>query len=227
MSLTPHTIHCCWFGGKPLTVLARKCMDSWEKYLPGYHIIVWNERLFDVESSQYTREAYSCGKYAFVSDYVRLWALYYYGGVYMDTDVEVLKDLGGFMNFHAFSGFEQANYIPTGIMAAVPRHPWIERMLRCYRQRAFLKPDGTMDLSPNVVFMTELAEKEFGLKRGNETQVLKDDVHIFSNDYFCPMVWETREIKMTPNTHTIHHFAYSWNEPGITPILPVPRKPDA
>lgn len=217
MSVIPQVIHCCWFGGKPLTPLAQKCIESWNKYLPEYPIITWNEKTFDVDSVPFTQEAYNCKKYAFVSDYVRLWALYHYGGIYMDTDVEVIKDLDKFMNFQAFSGFEQKNYMPTGIMAAVPHHPWIHRMLEHYRGRSFFNPDGTMDLKPNVIFMTELAEKEFGLKRGNELQILKDDVHIFPNDYFCPMVWETREIKLTPNTHTIHHFAYSWKEPGVTP----------
>lgn len=217
MSVIPQVIHCCWFGGKPLTPLAQKCIESWNNYLPEYPIITWNEKTFDVDSVPFTQEAYSCKKYAFVSDYVRLWALYHYGGIYMDTDVEVIKDLDKFMNFQAFSGFEQKNYMPTGIMAAVPHHPWIHRMLEHYRGRSFFNPDGTMDLKPNVIFMTELAEKEFGLKRGNELQILKDDVHIFPNDYFCPMVWETREIKLTPNTHTIHHFAYSWKEPGVTP----------
>ena len=217
MSVIPQVIHCCWFGGKPLTPLAQKCIESWNKYLPEYPIITWNERTFDVDSVPFTQEAYNCKKYAFVSDYVRLWALYHYGGIYMDTDVEVISDLDKFMNFQAFSGFEQDNYMPTGIMAAVPHHPWIARMLEHYRGRSFFNPDGTMDLKPNVIFMTELAEKEFGLKRGNGLQILKDDVHIFPNDYFCPMVWETREIKLTPNTHTIHHFAYSWKEPGVTP----------
>lgn len=217
MSVIPQVIHCCWFGGKPLTPLAQKCIESWNKYLPEYPIITWNEKTFDVDSVPCTQEAYNCKKYAFVSDYVRLWALYHYGGIYMDTDVEVISDLDKFMNFQAFSGFEQKNYMPTGIMAAVPHHPWIHRMLEHYRGRSFFNPDGTMDLKPNVIFMTELAEKEFGLKRGNELQILKDDVHIFPNDYFCPMVWETREIKLTPNTHTIHHFAYSWKEPGVTP----------
>ncbi|QNO18931.1 glycosyltransferase family 32 protein [Caproicibacterium amylolyticum] len=217
MSVIPQVIHCCWFGGKPLTPLAQKCIESWNKYLPEYPIITWNEKTFDVDSVPFTQEAYNCKKYAFVSDYVRLWALYHYGGIYMDTDVEVISDLDKFMNFQAFSGFEQDNYMPTGIMAAVPHHPWIHCMLEHYRGRSFFNPDGTMDLKPNVIFMTELAEKEFGLKRGNELQILKDDVHIFPNDYFCPMVWETREIKLTPNTHTIHHFAYSWKEPGVTP----------
>lgn len=217
MSVIPQVIHCCWFGGKPLTPLAQKCIESWNNHLPEYPIITWNEKTFDVDSVPFTQEAYSCKKYAFVSDYVRLWALYHYGGIYMDTDVEVISDLDKFMNFQAFSGFEQKNYMPTGIMAAVPHHPWIHCMLEHYRGRSFFNPDGTMDLKPNVIFMTELAEKEFGLKRGNELQILKDDVHIFPNDYFCPMVWETREIKLTPNTHTIHHFAYSWKEPGVTP----------
>lgn len=217
MSMIPKTIHYCWFGRQPMPELAQKCLESWEKYLPDYKKTLWNEDTFDVNSIPFTKEAYERKKYAFVSDYIRLYALYNYGGVYMDTDVEVVKSLDEFMDFSAFSGFETANFIPTGIMAAVSKHPWISRLFDYYKGRSFYRSDGTMDLSPNVVFMTSISEQEFGLKRGNQQQVLKDDVHIYPNDYFCPMVWETREIKSTPNTHTIHHFAYSWNEPGITP----------
>lgn len=217
MSLIPKTVHYCWFGRKPLTELAQKCLKSWEQYLPDYEVILWNEDSFDVESNLFTKEAYASKKYAFVSDYVRLYALYHNGGIYMDSDVEVVKNLDEFLDFPAFSGFETAGFIPTGIMGAVPQHPWIKRFLDYYKDRSFYRSDGTMDLTPNVVFMSSVSEQEFGFKRGNQQQILKDGVHIFPNDYFCPMEWATREIKYTPNTHTIHHFAYSWKEPGVTP----------
>ncbi len=217
MSLIPKTINYCWFGRQPMTELAQKCLDSWNRYLPNYKQVLWNEDSFDVESNQFTKQAYECKKYAFVSDYVRLYALYHNGGIYMDTDVEIIKNIDEFLEYSAFSGFESSNFIPTGIMGAVQQHPWIERFLDYYKDKSFIREDGSMDLVPNVVFMTQISEQEFGFKKGNEFQILKNDVHIFPKDYFCPKIWETKEIKLTQNTYTIHHFAYSWNEPGITP----------
>ncbi|MDP4109835.1 MAG: glycosyltransferase [Bacillota bacterium] len=215
MSEIPKTIHYCWFGKKPMPELAQKCLKSWDIFLPDYKKVLWNEDSFDVQSVRFTREAYERGKYAFVSDYVRLYALYNYGGIYMDADVEVVKNLDGFLEFPAFSGFEKTEFIPTGIIGAVKYHPWIKRFLDYYRDKAFLWGDGSMDMTPNVIFMSRISENEFGLKRNNEMQILKDGVHIFPNDYFCPMVWETRQIHFTENTRTIHHFAASWMKPDI------------
>ena len=212
MNSIPKIINYCWFGHQPMTPLAAKCLKSWEENLPDYKVVLWNEKSFDIQSSRYTRQAYQCRKYAFVSDYVRLYALYHVGGLYMDTDVEVLKNLDKFLDAAAFSGFEKAEFIPTGIIGAVPRHPWIKRLLAYYRNKPFIQRDGSMDLTPNVVFMTDISEQEFGLNRGNEFQILKKDVAIYPNDYFCPKIWETQEIRLTPNSHCIHHFAASWRD---------------
>lgn len=210
MNKIPKTIHYCWFGKNPMPELSKKCMESWDRFLPDYEKVLWNEDSFDINATQYTKEAYDAGKYAFVSDYVRLYALYHYGGIYMDADVEVIKNLDQFLEHPAFSGFENANYIPTGIIGAIRKHPWISRFLDYYKDKTFLWEDGSMDLTANVRFMTQISEQEFGFKAGNQFQILKDDVYLFPNDYFCPKVWETREIILTENTHTIHHFAASW-----------------
>lgn len=210
MDSIPKIINYCWFGRQPMTPLALKCLKSWKNYLPDYRIVLWNEKSFNVQSNRFTSEAYSCKKYAFVSDYVRLYVLYNYGGIYMDADVEVIKNLDKFLDKPAFSGFENYDFIPTGIIGAIPRHPWIKRFLDYYKYKLFIQTDGSMDLTANVVFMTKISEQEFGLVRGNTFQILKDDVYIFPNDYFCPKVWETKEIILTQNTHTIHHFAASW-----------------
>lgn len=189
--------------------LEQDCMKSWDYYLPDYKKVLWNENTFDVYSNPYTREAYLCKKYAFVSDYVRLYALYHDGGIYMDTDVEIIKNINGLLEYPAFSGFENPYYIQTALMGTVAGHPWVKRALDHYEGKTFLR-DGAMDMMPNVVFMTELLEQEFGLKKGNEQQVLKDDIHIFPNDWFCPKVFYTKEILLTENSHAIHHFAASW-----------------
>lgn len=104
--MIPKIIHYIWFGGNPLPELAVKCIESWKKYCPDYEIMIWDERNFDVSVCAYTKEAYDAKKWAFVSDYVRLKALYEYGGIYMDTDVELVKSLDGFLHEKAFSGFE-------------------------------------------------------------------------------------------------------------------------
>ena len=217
MSLIEKTINYCWFGRQPLTDLAKKCVASWDRYLPDYKKILWNEDNFDIDANPFTKEAYACKKHAFVSDFVRLYVLYHNGGIYMDTDVEAIKGLDEFLDYPAFSGFENQSYLQSGILGAVPQHPWIKRFFDHYKDRSFFRDDGTMELVANVRFMTRISQQEYGLIVNNREQVLKDGVHIFPNDYFCPMVWETREIKLTQNTHTIHHFAYSWQEPGVNP----------
>ena len=110
--MIPKVIHYCWFGKKPLPPLAVNCIDSWKKFCPDYEIIEWNEKNFDINSNTYVREAYENKKWAFVSDYVQLYALYNYGGIYMDTDVQVLKPLDAFLNDQAFSGFEAYDRVP-------------------------------------------------------------------------------------------------------------------
>lgn len=210
MNLIPKNIHYCWFGNKPMSETIIKCLQSWKFYLPKYKLMLWNEQNFDIHSNSFTKEAYKCEKYAFVSDYVRLFVLYNYGGIYMDTDVEVLKNLDKFLKYPAFSGFENSDFIPTGIIGAQKRHPWIKRFLDYYKERSFYKENGNMDLYANVRFMTDISIKEYGLIRNNQFQILKDNVYMFPNDYFCPKVWETKELILTPNSHTIHHFEASW-----------------
>ena len=125
--MIPKTIHYCWFGGNPLPKLAKKCIKSWKKYCPDFEIIEWNEANFDISSAPlYVRQAYEAKKWAFVTDYVRLYALTSYGGIYMDTDVEVIKPLDFFLNHDAFSGFESEKSIPTGIMASKKGNIWVK-----------------------------------------------------------------------------------------------------
>ena len=164
--MIPKKIHYCWFGRGEKNKLYLSCIESWKKHFPDFEIIEWNEDNFDVNCNDYVREAYESKKYAFVTDYVRLYVLYNYGGIYMDTDVEVLKPLDPFLEHPAFSGFENNDSVPTGIMAARKKNKWIKDLLNEYNDLKFIKEDGSLDLTTNVVRITELSMKKYGLEKG-------------------------------------------------------------
>lgn len=211
--MIPKKIHYCWFGGNPLPRLAEKCIDSWRKYCPDYEIIEWNESNFDINSCNYIKEAYEHKKYAFVTDYVRLYVMYYYGGIYMDTDVEVLKPLDGFLTHEAFSGFETSVCIPTGIMASVKGFSLYKEFLDYYIDRHFICSDGSMDLTTNVSTITNIAEKH-GFVHNGEYQIISGWA-LYPKDYFCPFDNATGVLNKTQNTVTIHWFNKSWLSPGL------------
>ncbi len=207
--MIPKTIHYCWFGGNPKPKLAQKCLKSWKKYCPDYEIIEWNEDNFDISASPlYVRQAYAAKKWAFVTDYVRLWAMTQFGGVYMDTDVELVKPLSPFMTHKAFSGFEDGENIPTGIMACEKGFPLFETFLRYYDTAEFLKPDGTISYITNVQIMTEICT-ERGLIPNNTYQII-DGFALYPKEVFCPVSYETRKLEKTKKTVAIHWFSGSW-----------------
>lgn len=206
--MIPKVIHYCWFGGKPLPPLAKKCLKSWKKHCPNYEIKRWDESNFDINMCRYVKEAYEAKKYAFVTDFVRLWALVKFGGIYMDTDVEVLKSLDPILQYKAVSGFEKLNIIPTGLMACEKGFPLFEEFLRDYDNLPFLLPDGKQDLTPNVIRMTNICLK-YGLIANNTEQTV-NGFKLFPMEYFCPVTYNGSVGGITNNTFTIHHFMSSW-----------------
>lgn len=211
MNQIPKIIHYCWFGGNPLPELALKCIASWKKFCPDYEIVRWDESSFDINCCDYVREAYEAKKWAFVSDVARLYALVEHGGIYMDTDVEIVRPLDEFLQYEAFSGFERKNAIPTGLMAAKANHPLFVELLHEYAKKHFVKEDGTYDLTTNVVFITDTCLK-YGLKLNNSIQTV-NRFTLFPSDYFCPINEKSGKLELTNNTYTIHHFAGSWVDP--------------
>lgn len=206
--MIPKKIHYCWFGGKELPELAKKCIESWKKYCPDYEIIKWDENTFDINSNIYVKEAYQAKKYAFVTDYVRLYALYTQGGVYMDTDVEIIKNIDNFLENKSFSGFETEVTIPTGIMASEANLSIFKELLDYYTNRHFIKANGELDLTINVITITEIMQQR-GLKLNNTLQTV-NDFTLYPKEYFCPIEYSTRKANITENTYTIHWFAGSW-----------------
>lgn len=191
--------------------LAVNCIKSWKEKLHDYEIIEWNEDNFDITSNEYVKQAYESRKFAFVTDYVRLYALYHHGGVYMDTDVEVLKPLDKFLEHAAFTGCEDDMMCVTGTMASVQGHKWIEHLLSGYESRKFILPDGSYDKTPNTGVITDLTINEYGWKPKNELQHLKEGLVIYPFDVFCAKQWRTGEVLITNETHTVHHFSASWH----------------
>lgn len=206
--MIPKKIHYCWFGGKPLPELAIKCIASWKKFCPDYEIIEWSENNFNVQCCDYVKEAFQQKKWAFITDYVRLKVLTEYGGIYMDTDVELIQPLDSFLKEKAFSGFETPDAIPTGIMACEKDFPLFKEMVFEYEKRHFIRSDGSLDGMTNVIYITDVCLKK-GLKLNNSYQII-EGFALYPKEYFCPKSYLTKEIHCTEHTHAIHHFSASW-----------------
>lgn len=216
--MIPKTIHYCWFGGKPLPELAVKCIESWKKYLPDYEIIEWNENNFDVNIIPYTKEAYEAKKYAFVSDYARFWILYHYGGLYFDTDVEVIKPMDDIISKGPFMGCEsdvKENGKPEDLGVAPglglgvnPGLGLYKEILEMYNTLHFINPNGSYNQKTVVAYTTELLCK-YGLKYTNHMQECAG-IWVYPKEYFCPKDYETEDLKITSNTRAIHHYDGSW-----------------
>ncbi len=209
--MIPKTIHYCWFGRGQMPKLAEKCMASWHKYCPDYEFVLWNEDTFDISSVPYVKEAYENRKFAFVTDYVRLYAMVEYGGIYMDTDVEVLKPLDEYLKHRAFSGFESSADIPTGIMASEKDFPLYQEFLEYYVDRHFVREDGSLDTTTNVKIMTNICKSK-GLVQNGKEQCIEGWM-LYPSEVFCPLNNATGELECTKNTATIHWFAKSWISP--------------
>lgn len=217
----PKIIHYCWFGGKSLPPIAKKCIASWKKYLPDYEIIRWDESNFDVNIIPYTQQAYEAKKYAFVSDYARFWILYKYGGIYFDTDVEIIRPLYDIIAAGPFMGCEnpaQTGATPNSLGVAPglglgvnPGLGLYKSILDHYQRINFKLPDGKSNPDTVVTHITKLLVDR-GLKNCNEIQNI-DGVRIYPNDYFCPISTVDGKMRITPNTYTIHHYNQSWQSP--------------
>ena len=236
MTKIPKIIHYCWFGGALLSELAEQCIASWHNYMPEWTYIRWDESNFSIpEAPLYVRQAYEARKFAFVSDYVRLWALEQYGGLYMDVDFEVYRSFNDLMDkYPAFAGYEGSKRQPVmqGVIASEPHGAWVKDMLQTYQCREFIKADGSLDMTPNTSFFTNKLETQGFIPDGVEKNLyaerLSDSsirlstlnakrstfyLHVFPVHYFCPQL-TTGENVWNEETYCEHKGESSWAKPG-------------
>lgn len=210
--MIPKVIHYCWFGQRPLPELALKCIASWKKFLPEYEIKEWNENNFDVNQITYTTEAYQCGKFAFVSDFARFKIMYEHGGIYFDTDVEIIKPIDDIIAKGPFFGMETAwweNFCNPGLgFACQPHSPLCKEMIEQYENAKFALSNGRYNLKTVVMRFSKILQKK-GFKYSNKI-VEFNGTNFYPADFFCPINYHTGKINITSNTRTIHHYAASW-----------------
>ena len=207
--MIPKVIHYCWFGGNEKSEMIKRCMASWRKFCPDYEIVEWNESNYDVTKQPFIKKAYEAGKWAFVADYARVDILYQHGGVYLDTDVELVSSLNPFLKYDFYAGFESVSFVSFGLgFGSVEGHLVLKDILDYYDGLEF--PDNDFGLSmvscPRI--QTDALKKR-GMACNNENQVV-DGCHIFNTEYFSPMSFKTGKTNITANTVSIHHYEMSW-----------------
>lgn len=204
----PKIIHYCWFGGNPKTELVEKCINSWKKFIPDYEIKEWNDEDLEKCENQYVQEAYQAKKWAFISDYFRLYALYNYGGIYFDSDNEVFKSFDDFLNLDFFSGYENWNDIIlpfTAVLGAQKGNHIIKDLLDEYNDIHFIEPDGSFNLCTNTNRVTDYFKRKYNLEEPydeNEKKVLEPNCIIYPSNIFCKYEEGI--------SYAVHHFSASW-----------------
>ena len=218
----PKVIHYCWFGRGKMPPLAEKCIASWKKYCPDYEIVCHNEDNFDVSENRYAKEAYDAGKWAFVSDYVRLKVLYENGGIYLDTDVEIIKPIDDLIKENGYMGFDDNGVISTGLgFACEKENELVKILLADYYDISFVRPDGSYDITPCPDRSSETLKK-LGMDFSIKEQIFMG-IHMLPEDYLCPMKYYTGKKIITQNTYSIHHFCASWTSATAKRTLFVKR----
>lgn len=215
--MIPKIIHYCWFGGKKKDELSLRCIESWKKNLPDYELREWNENNFDVNENCFVREAFNAKQYAFVADYVRLFAIWKCGGIYLDCDVEVVKDFDDLLTLPAFTSYEYISnsdsmHIEAGVMASEKNGRWVEGALKLYENRPFIRNDGSFDFTTLPIILSQYTIENYGKISGYLSDTL-EDITIFNSNYFSPKNHYTNEIIIHSETRTIHHFNNSWGTP--------------
>lgn len=215
--MIPKIIHLCWLSGDPYPAKIAKCLETWKKFLPDYEVMLWDTNRFDLNSSVWVKQAFEKKKYAFAADYIRFYALYYHGGIYLDSDVEVIKSFDDLLDLPYFVGAEKAGTPEAAIMGSEKGCDWIKQCLDYYDHRSFVKEDGSLDIRklPEIMDEQILKLKPLRVLTINESKRIRTfdfskEVLIFNDAYFSPKVFDSREVEITPYTYAIHHYQNSW-----------------
>lgn len=201
--MIPKIIHLCWLSGDQYPALVNKCIESWKKNLPDYEIMLWDRNRFDITSVPWVKQAYDNKKYAFAADYIRFYALYNYGGIYLDSDVEVLKSFNDLLNRREFIGEDAAGSIEAAVIGAEKGLDWVKECLDYYDGRSFVKEDGSFDMVPVPILVTKVITNN-------------PDINLFDFDYFSPKDYNVGKIYKTKNSYTIHHFEGKWETVNLS-----------
>lgn len=206
----PKVIHYCWLGGNPKPESAQKCIASWRTYCPDYEIKEWNESNLDISANVYTRQAYEAKAWGFVPDYLRLWIVYTYGGIYLDTDVQMVRNFDPLLNEAGFCGFEDDEHIAFGLgFGAEAGNRLLERQMHTYDGLRFVNEDGSLNRTPSPVYTTAVM-KAAGFRFNDGTVQRIDGFACYPPEYFCPKSFATGILKLTKHTFSIHQFDASW-----------------
>jgi mannosyltransferase OCH1-like enzyme len=214
--MIPKTIHYVWFSEK-VPEKVQRYVDGWQKIMPDYKIVKWNRENFDVYSVKWVKQALENKKFAFAADYVRLWVLYNYGGIYLDSDVKVFKSFDDLLNLPYFLGREYSKgVIEMAVIGAEPKLEWIKSCLDYYKDKNFILPSGEFSIEPIPHIMLKILGKKYGLKRIRNTQDFDkntEKIQILPTEFFSPKPWDSEKFITTKNTYTVHYFEKSWNPP--------------
>jgi mannosyltransferase OCH1-like enzyme len=216
--LIPKIIHYCWISGDEFPENIRQYVGTWEKHLPDYEFILWDydkinaEKKFweELGGGLWLKQSIETKKYAFAADYIRVFALNRYGGIYLDTDVEIRGSFDAFLNNDLFIGFDYSNDLEPAILGSVPGHPWMNRILENYRNRSFICKDGSYSQSPLPKIFEETSKKLFNYRRNGKFQSADLGITMYPYEYFSPKDIYFNKIRKTSNTVAIHHFDGSW-----------------
>ena len=206
----PKIIHYCWLGRNPKPASVLKCIESWKKFCPDYEIIEWNEDNLDLSSNLYAAQAYDQKAWAFATDYFRLWIVYHHGGIYLDTDVQIIRPLDPLLKNRAFMGFENEEMLATGLgFGAEAGSEFLGELMKLYDSLAFVNTDGSLNRTPTPAYSPQVA-RLYGLTNDTGMPQTVLDMTCYPVEYFAPKDYFTGRLRVTKNTYTIHHYSATW-----------------